>query len=109
MSSTQGDLKPNNETHAAKSLNLAKERLRPDWTQKWIANPSRLVPYTSIMPQNFPAHRPYYPELFEGTALEQVTAIRDILMNFPQVSELSVNRHWLITRGTPEKGTGDKK
>jgi hypothetical protein len=89
------------------SLNMARERLRPDWTQKWIANPSRLVPYNSIMPQNFPAHKPYFPELFEGTSLQQITAIRDVLMNYATVSDLPVNRYWALTRGTEK--TGDKK
>jgi cytochrome c2 len=96
-------LVPNNEIKGP-SLNLARDRLRPDWTQKWIGNPSRLVPYISIMPQNFPAHKPYFPDLFEGTSLQQITAIRDVLMNYTQVSDLPVNRHWGVTRGTEKTG-----
>src|SRR5262249_26328934 len=36
------------------SLNLAWERLRPEWTQRWIASPQRFLTYTTPMPQNFP-------------------------------------------------------
>src|SRR5262249_32178440 len=35
-------------------LLLSAERLRPEWTLRWVANPGRMFPYTPVMPQNFP-------------------------------------------------------
>src|SRR5207237_340221 len=34
-------------------LQLTAERLRPEWTLRWIANPDRLLSYPTPMPQNF--------------------------------------------------------
>src|SRR5262249_46660403 len=35
------------------SLNLASQRLRPEWMKRWISNPQRFVPYPSAMPVYF--------------------------------------------------------
>src|SRR5262249_50374530 len=79
-------------------LELSWERLRPQWTQKWLANPVRMLSYPTPMPANFlktdvdaKGHSKVYPE-FLGTPLEQATAIRDLLMNFPRTSDMPVNR-----------------
>jgi mono/diheme cytochrome c family protein len=79
-------------------LTLSWERLRPDWTLRWIANPDRLLSYPTPMPQNFPRNQVddkgngnLYPELV-GTPLEQVTAVRDLLLDFPRIADLPVNR-----------------
>lgn len=69
--------------------NLAEvyRRLRPEFTRDWIANPARILHYTG-MPKNIP----YYPDkphlggvdqsLFQGTSIQQVMGLVDLLMNF---------------------------
>jgi hypothetical protein len=77
------------------SLNLTPDRLRPDWTQRWIASPQRLLVYpigSHPMPQPFTHGKPEYQDVFAGTALEQATALRDILMMLPQVAAQPINR-----------------
>jgi hypothetical protein len=85
-------------------LHIAFERLRPGWTQRWTANPQRYLTYPSIMPQNFPANERRFQHLFVGSPLEQVTAIRDVLMIYPRAAELPLNRQWALPANT-----GDKK
>jgi cytochrome c2 len=63
-------------------------RLRPGYTRDWIANPARILPYTG-MPVNIP-YRPDDPQflggvaqdLYDGTSVEQLTGVVDLLMNF---------------------------
>jgi len=63
-------------------------RLRPEFTRDWIANPARILPYTG-MPVNIP-YRPDDPQflggvaqnLYHGTSVEQLTGVVDLLMNF---------------------------
>lgn len=69
------------------------ERMRPDWVERWIATPNRLITYTSVMPQNFPRDKDLLQHLFEGKSLEQVKALRDVLMNYPKVSEMPGPRY----------------
>ena len=62
-------------------------RLRPEYLQKWVANPKRILPYTGM-----PVNIPYKAEaehlggiaqaLFQGTSLEQLDGLVDLLMNF---------------------------
>lgn len=81
------------------ALDLVWERLRPQWTEKWVANPVRMMsPYVSVMQANFQksdadpkGHGKVFPQLL-GTPMEQATAARDLLLNFPRISELPVNR-----------------
>jgi cytochrome c2 len=74
----------------AKAPNLARiyERLRPGYLRDWIANPKRVLPYTSM-----PVNIPFDPadtknfggisqDLYHGTSLEQVDALVDLLMNY---------------------------
>jgi hypothetical protein len=82
-------------------LELAPERLRPDWTLRWIASPQRLLIYPDgqhAMPTNFKSNDPPWPE-FDGTMLEQATAVRDLLINYPRVAEMPVNRYYRSTSG----------
>jgi cytochrome c551/c552 len=83
-----GDYRPKG---AVKTLgpNLAEvyRRLRPDYVQRWIGNPSRILPYTG-MPVNIP-YDPNAPHmggvnqaLFPGTSIEQLDGLVDFLMNF---------------------------
>lgn len=74
-------------------LDQVYNRLRPEWTVRWIAHPQRLFGYDTVMPQNFPANDPQSKDLFDAPPLEQIMAIRDILMNYPEVANMPVNRY----------------
>ena len=75
-------------------LELSFARLRPGWTKYWMANPDRLLTYPSVMPQNFPNGQSMFQELMPGKSLEQIEAIRDVLMNLPKVADTPVNRSY---------------
>ncbi len=76
-------------------LELSFNRLRPGWTEHWMANPDRLFTYPSVMPQNFPkSGQPVFQDLMPGTSLQQIGAIRDVLMNLPKVADMPVNRSY---------------
>jgi mono/diheme cytochrome c family protein len=78
---------------AGPPLQLAEDRLRPDWTLRWIAYPQRMLAYPSIMPTNFERGKQGYQHLFvAGSALDYVTACRDVLMNFRKVADMPANR-----------------
>ncbi len=93
----------------APPLELTAERLRPEWTLRWLANPDRLISYPTPMPQNFPADKvdaktrlsTLYPE-FAGTTLEQVIALRDLLMILPKAAEMPENRNYRPTQPAGE-------
>jgi hypothetical protein len=75
------------------SLALTADRLRPEWTRRWIAMPQRFLHYKTVMPQNFPANATSnpYADSFIGSEKnfpdEQIRAVRDFLMIYPQVAE----------------------
>jgi hypothetical protein len=73
-------------------LDLTPERLRPEWTQRWLANPNRLFTYKTIMPANFANGANNYRDEFDAPSLEQLTALRDVLMNLAKESALPANR-----------------
>jgi mono/diheme cytochrome c family protein len=81
------------------NLGLASERLRPRWTEQWIANPKRLFTYDTIMPQNFARNEKPSPVFLIGTPREHVEASRDVLMNLPTIANLDVNRYRLAPKG----------
>jgi len=59
-------------------------RLREDYLRRWLANPRKLLPYTG-MPVNFPpAGLPLGQDLLPGTSEEQIEAVVDLLVNFPE-------------------------
>jgi mono/diheme cytochrome c family protein len=74
------------------NLDLTAARLRPEWVKQWIANPDRLFGYKPAMPQNFPNDSLDYQNVFAGRTIDQVTAVRDILMDLPRVAEMPGNR-----------------
>jgi mono/diheme cytochrome c family protein len=83
-------------------LDLSYQRLRPEWTRRWLANPSRYMTYPTPMPQNFPHGSTQYQEFFAGSSMEQLTAARDFLMNYPRAIEMPANRNRpVIVPGTP--------
>jgi cbb3-type cytochrome oxidase cytochrome c subunit len=90
------------------NLALAGERLRPEWSEHWIANPRRMFTYSPLMPQNFPnAPSPVewqYQDLFAGSPLQQVRAARDLIMDTGRLQELAPTY-----KPPPEEKTEDKK
>jgi hypothetical protein len=73
-------------------LDLAADRLRPGWTQRWMANPARLFTYPPNMPTNFARNADNYREFLDAPSFEQATALRDVLMNMRKVADLPANR-----------------
>jgi mono/diheme cytochrome c family protein len=73
-------------------LSLTWQRLRPEWTLRWLANPQRFMTYPTPMPQNFSRSQSQWQDLFHGSSIEQATAARDALMNYPQLIDLPANR-----------------
>ncbi|MGD9857106.1 MAG: c-type cytochrome, partial [Planctomycetaceae bacterium] len=68
------------------NLDIASERLRPDWLLLWISNPPWITPYTS-MPVNFTRNQQKLPELFGGDGQKQSVAARDALLNYVDLLE----------------------
>jgi mono/diheme cytochrome c family protein len=89
-------------------LDLAWQRLRPEWTARWIANPDRLISYKTPMPANFVKGEKPYPE-FDGTQMEQILAVRDILMFYPKVAAMPANQAQAANAPKPAAPQGDKK
>jgi hypothetical protein len=73
-------------------LSIAFERLRPEWTFEWIANPDRMFGYSPTMPQNFPKDSVDYKEYFAGDPRDRARAARDVLMDLPRLDNLPANR-----------------
>jgi mono/diheme cytochrome c family protein len=74
------------------NLSLTAERLRPEWVKEWVANPDRLFGYKPAMPQNFPNDTLDYQDRFVGKTIDQVIAVRDIMMDLPRIVEMPGNR-----------------
>ncbi|MFO0868227.1 MAG: hypothetical protein U0935_04710 [Pirellulales bacterium] len=93
----------------AKAPNLARlyERMRPGYLRDWIANPKRILPYTSM-----PINIPYDPadtahfggisqDLFHGTSIEQVDALVDLLMNYDNYAKRQALVAPLVQQAAP--------
>jgi hypothetical protein len=79
-----GDYSPGDQirTSLAPRLDQVGRRLRPESLRRWLANPKSVLPYTG-MPVNFPPEAPPMgQDLFEGTSLEQLHAVTDLLLNY---------------------------
>jgi hypothetical protein len=76
------------------ALELSIDRLRHEWTQRWLANPNRLFTYPPNMPANFPSNVQNFRDIFDGLSLEQATALRDVLMDLPRIADLPANRNF---------------
>jgi mono/diheme cytochrome c family protein/cbb3-type cytochrome oxidase cytochrome c subunit len=92
-------------------LSQAWQRLRPQWTERWIANPDRFLTYQSKMPMNFKTNlsakeQQTYDAYFLGKPLQDVTAARDFLMMYPRIVDLPAVRAWPLP---VYEATGDKK
>jgi mono/diheme cytochrome c family protein len=75
-------------------LYLAGPRLRPEWTRRWIANPKAMFSYDTAMLAIIENNKMDFQSLFVGTPLEQVSAIRDVLMDLSRVAALPANRYF---------------
>jgi hypothetical protein len=106
-----GDIRAGNQQLQGPPLASAHQRLRPEWTYRWIASPSHFSVYAgSPMTQYFPANSPGkdYHHLFTGNGPQMVQAARDVLMNYPRVSALPVNKMYRPEM-SEEKKSDDKK
>ena len=72
-------------------LDAVSNRLRPDWIDRWVNNPARYVPYTS-MNMYFHEKEQKWQHIHAGPALYQIQSVRDVLLNYPRVSSLPINR-----------------
>jgi hypothetical protein len=83
--------------YRAPDLDKAWERLRPEWTMRWIAYPQRLTPFASLMqPQYKPGEAKKHFEdskVFIGGPDEQIRASRDLLMMFPMVQDWPIIKY----------------
>jgi mono/diheme cytochrome c family protein len=95
----EGPLGPN--------LMLSADRLRPEWTTEWLANPKRLFSYQTLMPQNFAKNEIQWQDSFAGPSLEQARAARDVLMDLPRIAELPEVRK-LQPTAPPAPASGGK-
>ena len=88
------------------SLSLAAERLRPDWTQRWIASPQRLLIYAegpNPMPNQFKRSEPWWKNEFAGDGLEAATGIRDFILDYPRLANMPANRYYRAAPGEGKK------
>jgi mono/diheme cytochrome c family protein len=90
-----GDMQPSNRAAQGPPLYLASERLRPGWTERWIANPKRFwyLSNNPPMPQNY-ARDTQDRKIFDGDPIEQIRAARNVLMNYPRILDMPANRSY---------------
>jgi hypothetical protein len=72
------------------NLELASDRLKPDWTLLWLYRPQWITPYTSMpspLPPQQEGAQARYPELFGGSGLRQTISLRDALVNYYRLME----------------------
>ncbi len=84
-------------TAVAPPLDKVSDRLRPEWVQRWVAAPARMFPYDTTMPANISRlETTAYgdKDIFVGSRMEQIMAIRDVMANYPKISQLPVNRFY---------------
>jgi cbb3-type cytochrome oxidase cytochrome c subunit len=72
-------------------LDVVFDRLRPDWIERWVDKPQRFVPYQSLMIAYFNKDEDKFQNLHAGPAHEQIRALRDVLLNYRQVSRMPIN------------------
>ncbi len=62
----------------APNLELARNRLKPEWIISWLTNPEAIQPGT-MMPGYFPDGQSPMPDVLQGNAHKQMEALRDHL------------------------------
>jgi hypothetical protein len=76
----------------APDLNMAQQRLRPDWIERWLRDPQKVQPGTKmpsfyeVTEDGSPAGGP--DDVLEGDNLEQIRALRDYIMVLNQADQL---------------------
>jgi hypothetical protein len=96
-----GDFVPTGaESARAPQLDDVFRRLRPNFTQDWIANPKRILPYTG-MPVNIPPDKPVSQDLFKGDSQQQLDAVVDLLLNFDRYTERQLSIKSLVKPQAP--------
>lgn len=99
-----GDYSPPGSKRAlAPNLADVYRRLRPDYVRDWIANPKKILPYTS-MPVNIPFENPppLLAQLYHGTNVEQIEALTDLLMNYDEYARASTRIAERVQPAAPE-------
>ena len=84
----QGDKKPEGPPEGwAPDLELAKDRLNPDWVVRWIEEPQTLMPGTR-MPSFYPGGP---DDILEADEPRQMEAMRDYIwtLGVPQMAQLA--------------------
>jgi hypothetical protein len=89
-----GKIKPTGGTAVVNGPDLrgVATRFRPEYLEKWTANPRRMLPFTA-MPQNIVprgAVQIPVPKGFENKPMDMVRAIRDTLLNYVNAVELQL-------------------
>lgn len=106
-----GDLKPGEGSGVKEGppLSQVHNRLRPAWARRWISDPVRL--HETVMPVNFPAGAaPDFQQFFAGSALDQATAARDLVLTYPRAVALPANHYWIRPLvGEKKANSGEKK
>ncbi|HED67119.1 MAG TPA: c-type cytochrome [Planctomycetes bacterium] len=64
----------------APDLTLVRERLRPDWVRRWLTDPSKVYPGTT-MPANFDLGSEQWQDLYPAPSAEQIEAVTTWLFN----------------------------
>jgi cytochrome c2 len=98
-----GDFSPTGSPRAmAPRLDRVHNRLRPEYTHRWIGDPARVIPYTG-MPQNFPPPPapPVAQNLYKGTSDDQIDALVDLMMNFDRFAQDQISIKSLIKPAAP--------
>ncbi len=98
-----GDFSPTGSPRAmAPRLDRVHNRLRPEFTHRWLGDPARVLPYTG-MPQNFPPPPapPVAQTLYKGTSDDQIDALVDLLMNFDRFAQDQISIKSLIKPAAP--------
>ncbi len=82
-------------------------RLRPEYVRNWVANPKRILPYTGM-----PVNIIYNPDadhlggvaqkLYEGTSIEQLRGLVDLLMNFDVYAKRNTSIEPLVEKAAAE-------
>src|SRR6185369_4027337 len=101
-----GDYVPAGDPKAqAPDLLRVHERMRPEFLTEWLARPKELLPYTG-MPVNFPLDKPSHQDKFKGTQMEQLTGVRDLLLNFDRYLGTEANLKDKVKLPPPMPGAG---
>lgn len=85
---------------AAPDLSKVYGRLRPDFMQRWIANPKLILPYTG-MPVNIPHNMPVAASLYDGDSEQQLAALVDLLANFDKYARGQTNVSTVVEELNP--------